>query len=49
MRLYRWNHVQTKLRLLKSNQVGSQKVKNDPKIKSKSKVRTEENIEDKSC
>ena len=29
--------------------LGPQQVKNDPKIKSKSKVRIEENIENKSC
>ena len=29
--------------------LGHQKVKNDPKIKSKSNVRTEGNIENKSC
>ena len=32
-----------------NNPLGHQKVKNDPRIKSKSKVRIEENIENKRC
>ena len=33
----------------KNSQLGPQKVKNDPKIKSKSNVRIEGNIENESC
>ena len=33
----------------KNSQLGSQKVKNDPKIKSKSNVRIERNKENESC
>ena len=37
------------LTISKSSPLGSQKVKNGPKIKSKSNVRIERNIENESC
>ena len=44
-----WLYLQQSLVISKNSPLGPQKVKNDPKIMSKLKVRIEGTIENKSC